>query len=287
MSVIAKRLKTVFKGVSWNNPFINLCVHLADAPDWVVRQMNGTAHLPKFSVRVRSGGVRNQFGGKLFHTSGMFTVQLLRQYGQLQPTDQVVEIGCGSGRSAIALSDFLQPGHYLGFDIDSPSLNACRSNAKLMQKNFRFELIDVRNELYNPTGSIEASAYRFPYPDGDADFIFMFSVFTHMLPADVASYIREIGRMLKTGGHCFATVFLMDHGHLGKVLDFPFDHGEYRLHVADNPAKAIGYQLAYFQQEFQKNQMSLVRKPVLGSWRSGPPVPDVEWGQDILVFRKS
>ena len=46
----------------------------------------------------------------------------------------------------------------------------------------------------------KASEYTFPYEDGEFDVVVLTSVFTHMLPDDVAHYLDEIARVLKPGG---------------------------------------------------------------------------------------
>ena len=51
--------------------------------------------------------------------------------------------------------------------------------------NFTFQNADIFNKWYNPGGAFAASEYRFPYDDESFDFIFLTSVFTHMLAPDV------------------------------------------------------------------------------------------------------
>ena len=63
---------------------------------------------------------------------------------------------------------------------------------------------------YNPTGHYLNSEYRLPFPDGDFGVVFLCSVFTHMLPDGVANYIREISRVLKRGGRCVSSFFLLN-----------------------------------------------------------------------------
>ena len=55
-----------------------------------------------------------------------------------------------------------------------------------------------------------ASAYRFPFADQAFDFIFLASVFTHMLPDAVEHYVHEISRLLAPGGVCVASYFLLN-----------------------------------------------------------------------------
>jgi SAM-dependent methyltransferase len=64
--------------------------------------------------------------------------------------------------------------------------------------------------MYNPGGRFEAIEYQFPYPDGEFDFIFLTSVYTHMLRPDMEHYLAEIARMLRPKGRCLATYFLLN-----------------------------------------------------------------------------
>lgn len=133
--------------------------------------------------------------------------------GGLQPHEQVLEIGCGVGRIAIPLTSYLdENGGYDGFDIAQAEVSWCQNNITPRFANFRFHHVDVRNDQTNPRGKLRASSYRFPMPDGRFDFIFLTSVFTHMLIDDIENYLKEVSRMLKPGGRLLATYFLLDEG---------------------------------------------------------------------------
>jgi SAM-dependent methyltransferase len=77
-------------------------------------------------------------------------------------------------------------------------------------ENFRFHHADVRNTEYNANGQHAAAEYRFPFDDATFDFVFLTSIFTHMRPPEVARYLAEIGRVLKPGGRCLVTWFLLN-----------------------------------------------------------------------------
>jgi ubiquinone/menaquinone biosynthesis C-methylase UbiE len=64
--------------------------------------------------------------------------------------------------------------------------------------------------MYNPGGRIRADEFSFPYERDSFSFVFLTSVFTHMLAADVQNYLREIRRVLSKSGRCFATFFSID-----------------------------------------------------------------------------
>src|SRR5207249_1587100 len=80
--------------------------------------------------------------------NGQIVKRLLVEDLDLQPTDRVLEVGCGGGRNALALSDYLESGGYVGLDIDPVSIAACRAQPAL--STFEFVVADVENDLYYP-----------------------------------------------------------------------------------------------------------------------------------------
>jgi SAM-dependent methyltransferase len=121
-----------------------------------------------------------------------------------------LDIGCGLGRVARPLTEFLTPsGRYIGFDINKTSIDWCSEKYK-NYPNFSFEWIDLKSTVYNPTGTKQSCGYTFPVATGSVDFVNLTSVFTHMLPQDVRAYLKEIARMMKNGAICHITYFLQD-----------------------------------------------------------------------------
>jgi SAM-dependent methyltransferase len=132
-------------------------------------------------------------------------------FGGLQPHHRVLDVGCGIGRMARPLADYLDGrGSYEGFDIVGFGIDWCRQNITPRRPTFRFRTADVYNPGYNPRGAFDASEYVFPYKSNSFDFVFLTSVFTHMLPAGVENYLRQISRVLKPGGTCLITFFLQN-----------------------------------------------------------------------------
>jgi SAM-dependent methyltransferase len=252
----------------------------------MVRLFKGLGYLPKFSIRTRSIGISGHFGGVFFAQRGETLTKLLVDHAALKKDDVVFEIGCGSGCAAFALARRLDDGHYTGIDIDQPSINACLKNSIFMNKRFAFIRIDIRHPFYNPSGVLSANQYRMPCSDGGADIVFLISVFTHMLPDDVSGTIHEIGRILKPGGRCLFTTFLMDHGTDG-FIGFPIRLEKYCLNQERNPEKAVGYYQRFFEEQFGANHMTPVGNALLGHWRSATdPKSSISIGQDAMVFVK-
>jgi SAM-dependent methyltransferase len=128
----------------------------------------------------------------------------------LQPSYRVLEIGSGVGRMARPLTKYLNLGSYDGLDIVPAGVRWCHRNISSRYPNFRFHVADIQNRQYNPKGHFCSQEYKFPFGDREYDFVFLTSVFTHMLKPDMTHYLREISRMLKPKGVCLITFFLLN-----------------------------------------------------------------------------
>jgi SAM-dependent methyltransferase len=153
----------------------------------------------------------NFIGDGDFDAVGREFLRYFIEFAGLKPNHRVLDVGCGIGRMARPLAEFLNfRGSYEGFDIVRIGIDWCRQNITPLCPNVRFRAADVFNSGYNPSGAFDASEYVFPYKSQSFDFVFLTSVFTHMLPAGVENYLREISRVLRVGGSCLITYFLQN-----------------------------------------------------------------------------
>ena len=149
-------------------------------------------------------------GGGDFHAVGGEFLRHFIELGGLRPEQDVLDVGSGLGRMAVPLTTYLSPSaEYRGLEVVEIGVRWCRRAVTPRFPNFQFIQADVRNERYNPEGRFAACEYRFPFDDESFDFVFLTSVFTHMYPRDVAHYLDEIARVLRPGGTCFATFFIL------------------------------------------------------------------------------
>jgi SAM-dependent methyltransferase len=145
-----------------------------------------------------------------FDLLGLEQLVQLRDLVALEPEDVVLDIGCGVGRTAIPLLAYLTDGAYEGFDPHPESIEWCRREITSRNPGFGFTHLDMRNAAYNPNGAIAVEELVFPYPDDHFDVVFLYSVFTHLLPRHLDRYLSEIARVLKPGGRTLETFFLLN-----------------------------------------------------------------------------
>lgn len=192
---------------------------------------------------------------------------------ELRPTESVLDVGCGIGRIAIPLTKYLSSqGTYEGFDINPQGINWCRKKITPRYPNFRFRLIDVHNPRYNPRGRFRASDFRFPYRDSSFDFVCLVSVSTHMPLKEAEHYLREVSRVLKSGGRCLNTFFLLNaestrlvESGVGKL------RFKYRIDgcwTVDKkmPELAVGYDEELVRELYERSELKIIEPIHYGSW---------------------
>jgi SAM-dependent methyltransferase len=151
-----------------------------------------------------------------FEQNGLDAFRRFQALG-LKPTDRILDIGSGVGRKTLPLLGYVTTGSYEGIDPIAKQVRWCTERISSRYPKFRFQRIDVWSKLYNPSGKIKPSEYKFPFADAEFDFVIMGSVFTHMFPRDVDHYISEISRLLKPGGRGWITFFLLNQESLAAI----------------------------------------------------------------------
>lgn len=232
--------------------------------------------------------------GDIFIGSGDFLAQgkhhleLLKTYGGLNENHAVLDIGCGIGRAAVPLTQYLsKEGKYEGFDVVKKGIVWCKKHISKDFPNFNFQYIPLNNDLYHFTEK-KAENFIFPYEDNSFDTVFLFSVFTHMQPLEVQNYLNEIQRVLKPKGKCLSTFFLYDDQIENKIAKnngtyiFPYKRENYRLMNEKVPSANIAFKETYLEEMAQVSHLKLENK-IYGGWANRIN-NDLFGFQDIVVF---
>lgn len=124
--------------------------------------------------------MRLAVGGE-FDAVGIIERETLIYHG-LKKDDYLIDVGCGSGRLAKPLAEYLE-GKYLGIDVVPDLIDYARR--LVPRPEWRFEL---------------ANGLTIPEQDCQADMVCFFSVLSHLLHEESFVYLREARRVLRPHG---------------------------------------------------------------------------------------
>jgi ubiquinone/menaquinone biosynthesis C-methylase UbiE len=148
-------------------------------------------------------------GSEGFDSIGKMHMESYAKYMGLWPEMTFLEIGCGIGRDVFQLLEILNDsGRYIGIDVTRDSVLWLQKNITVSHPNFKFYHFDVNHQIYNPLGTKNSSDFALPAEDHSVDRMSIGSVFTHLFEEEIIHYLKEIKRVLKSGGMAYATFFL-------------------------------------------------------------------------------
>jgi SAM-dependent methyltransferase len=210
-----------------------------------------------------------------YWNSGWYTCNV-QMAGELQPGDSIIDIGSGAGRLAYGLHEWFG-GRYVGVDVMPALVEFCKKRFP----RFEFHHLDVYSPFYNPHGSKDPDAGRVPLPDQTFDLAVLLSVYTHLLPDTFRRVTADVARLLKPGGRCLATFFLLDDKTERSHFQFAHERPECRIENADAPEHAVAYTRRFVDDAFQAAGFK-VKSARRGSWTGAPGLSF----QDQLLFVK-
>lgn len=228
-------------------------------------------------------------GGGDFHSVGKAIKESLIQTTDLTESSKILEIGCGYGRVAVALTELLGPhGHYDGTDVVKAAVGWCTDEISSRHPNFRFIHADVSNPYANDGKGSPAETYRLPFPDNTYDLVFLTSVFSHMRPEEIRAYLQEISRVLKRGANCYATYYLIDDFASKQITngktsqDFKYDFGNFLSTHKHVPEQTIAVQESLIRSYYLEAGLTIVEPILLGGWANRAE----HYGyQDVIIAR--
>lgn len=267
--------------------FLRPLTHLA--PHWLRRAGVGAIEdLKSLPARVSDPERRAEPWSVLHHVGhggylqiGRYLANTLETHAGLDGTEEVLDIGCGTGRAAAGLDARLASsgGGYLGFDVSASAIRYCRRRFA-GEAHLRFEHLDVHHPDYNPGGKASELTVRFPAADAAFDLALAASVFTHLRMPAVRHYLAETARALKPGGRFAFTAFALEPGRETSAK-FPFQPFDETSSVVDPkaPEGAIGHRRELLEGAIREagfKSFAFHR----GDWAPGA---DYVGGQDLYV----
>ncbi|WP_027722815.1 class I SAM-dependent methyltransferase [Maridesulfovibrio zosterae] len=228
------------------------------------------------------------FGGGDFHAIGIKMINLCKNELGIATDSKVLDIGCGIGRLAFPLLDYLsEEGRYDGFDTFPVGIKWCTENITPEFPTFNFQLVDIFNSTYNPYAQSTAADFVFPFEDNTFDLVMLNSVFTHMMPDDIMNYVEQIDRVLNDHGKIFVTFFLVNDESLElmdqkkSVHDF-HKYGVFYTADPKEPMDAVGYDESFVRNIFEKHDFK-IKKIMYGGWCGRKPTQN---HQDIMLITR-
>ena len=126
----------------------------------------------------------------------------------------VLDVGCGVKFTQAILNHDLPIRSYTGVDVYGEMIDFLRANVD--DPRFEYHHVDVRNELYNPDAPPMTPETDLGMADRTFDVICLYSVFTHLAPADYVTMLKLLRRYVRPDGRLVYTLFvdeLTDGGH--------------------------------------------------------------------------
>ncbi len=118
----------------------------------------------------------------------------------------VLDMGCGTKMAKLLLEQDIPVARYAGMDVNRDVIEFLQAHVD--DPRFTFHHLDVRNELYNPDGLPLQDRTELPVGAEQFDIIWLFSVFTHLEPADYRAMLKLLRRYVRDDGWLVFSLYI-------------------------------------------------------------------------------
>ena len=213
---------------------------------------------------------------------------------------RILDVGCGTGLLTISSHQFLSnKGSYVGIDVMKKEINFCRNH---YPKYFEFMHVDANNPYYTPSQQNKKNV-KWNLESSSFDLVTSLSVWTHLSEEDAIYNIKEVNRVLKSGGKAIITIFFMDNLYQKFLRNISNKPGKYHMASQEQyryeksaygsdawfyprwakiPERAIGITKEGFDRLISDTDLKLVEH-YRGNWKEVSGI----FFQDIMVLKKN
>lgn len=237
---------------------------------------------------IESSGMMSWVGGGDPSTIGSVCFNAIAAAVELKPNMRVLDFGCGIGRNTILMADFLCEGELVGVDIVPRMIDFCQTQITGTYPNTSFMLSSTENPLYDKyqdNSNIETVDMFKWAKENEAkfDFIYAFSVFTHLDPKMAQSTMDLFTLLIKPGGSVFFTTFLDCESN---PLRHKLQSGEDFRDCEQESLLWVVYAPSFLSNMALRSDF-LIKKILFGSWR-GVVLTDARGDQyqDAILLTK-
>lgn len=179
---------------------------------------------------------------KVFNKQEQQDINFLKSVG-LKTQHKILDLGCGGGRLGYGLITYLDKGNYHALDKETNWI-----------KDFKKSVIDADLDLKDP--KIIESDFDFNFRDTQFDYVYSYSVFTHVGPDKLRQCLNNLKRFLTIDSKFYATMtrkddqdFQFDRVHPGRKGEYLAARYSYKNF--EKIAKECGYKLQKIDKDYR------------------------------------
>lgn len=201
-----------------------------------------------------------------FHNVTKPIMTYINQY--VQPDHKVLELECRIACHSISLIKSLTSGHYIGFEPHRKCYDWCTKKIEPLMTEATFVT----------TSKNASDHFKLPFGNEEFDVVYTTHAFLNISPEQVSSYLLEIGRVLKTGGHLLITAFLWNQSLRNKNVRIRFNKVGAVTHLVNNHGEHVMTHCDKILYTLFEKAHYMLKETIFGNWSgsaSTPVYPDI------------